>query len=249
MSDAKGPWHRDAPERPTDPRLRVALMVVLAIVLAFGLWRLSILFPGRAASDMDHAWIINLSAFFLLVASGLVFGRQIKLGEALRAISIWTAIAAVLVLAYSYQDVLYDAATRVRSELVPGYAIARNPHELVLTADESGQFVVYGRVDGARVKFVIDTGATDIVLSPHDAQRLGIDLDGLTYSSEFETANGLGRGAPSTVESLSVGPIRLTHVPVSINQAPMDSSLLGMSFLRRLDSFTLEGRKLTLRAH
>jgi aspartyl protease family protein len=126
--------------------------------------------------------------------------------------------------------------------------MTRNAKELVITADENGEFVVYGRVDGAPVKFVVDTGATDIVLAPQDAKRLGIDLDGLNFTSQFETANGVGRGAPSTVESLVIGPIRLTHVPVSINQAPMDSSLLGMAFLRQLQSFSVTGRKLTLRA-
>jgi aspartyl protease family protein len=243
-----GPWHRDPPPPSYNPSLRLAVLVALIVVLALGLWRLSLLFPGRANSDFDSVQFINLAAFGVLVASGLIFARRITVKETLRNLSLWTGIAAVLVLGYSYQDEIADAALRVRAELVPSYAVTRNPKELVITADEDGNFVVYGRVDGAPVKFVVDTGASDIVLSPQDAKRLGIDLDGLNFSSQFETANGIGRGAPSTVESLAIGPIRLEHVPVSINEAPMSSSLLGLSFLRRLDSYTVTGRKLTLRA-
>lgn len=248
MSDPNSPWHRDPPPRSYNPSLRLVVLVALVLVLGFGLWKLSQAFPGRADTDFDTAQFINLAAFGVLIASGLVFSRQITLKESLRNLSLWTGIAAVLVLGYSYQDEIADAALRVRAELVPSYAVTRNAKELIITADDSGAFVVYGRVDGAPVKFVVDTGASDIVLAPQDARRLGIDLDGLNFTSQFETANGVGRGAPSTVESLAIGPIRLEHVPVSINAAPMDSSLLGMAFLQRLQSYSVTGRKLTLRA-
>ena len=243
-----GPWHRDPQPPSYNPNLRLAVLIALIAVLALGLWRLSLLFPGRANSDFDTVQFINLAAFGVLIASGLIFARRITVRETVRNLSLWTGIAAVLVLGYSYQDEIRDAGMRVRAELVPSYAVTRNPKELVITADEDGNFVVYGRVDGAPVKFVVDTGASDIVLSPQDAKRLGIDLDGLNFTSQFETANGIGRGAPSTVESLAIGPIRLEHVPVSINEAPMASSLLGLAFLRQLDSYTVTGRKLTLRA-
>ena len=248
MSTPNGPWHRDPPPPAYNPRLRLAVLIALIVVLGFGLWKLSQAFPGRAASDIDHAWMINFAAFGVLIASGLIFSRRITLRESLRNLSFWTGIAAVLVLGYTYQDEIADAALRVRAELVPSYAVTRNMKELVITADDNGEFVVYGRVDGAPVKFVVDTGASDIVLSPQDAKRLGIDLDGLNFTSQFETANGVGRGAPSTVESLVIGPIRLEQVPVSINQSAMDSSLLGMAFLRRLQGYSVTGRKLTLRA-
>ncbi len=249
MPNTNRPWHREPPQRPFDPRLRMAILVGLVVLLGIGVWKLSQAFPGRATSDMDHAWLINLGAFFVLVASGLVFTRRITLRETLRNLSLWTGIAAVLVLGYVYQDEIRDTALRVRAELVPSYAVTRDAKTLVVTADDAGEFVVYARVDGAPIKFVVDTGATDIVLSPQDAKRLGIDLDGLNFTSSFETANGVGRGAPSTVTSLVIGPIRLEHVPVSINEAPMDSSLLGMAFLRRLESFEIKGRKLTLTSH
>ena len=94
---------------------------------------------------------------------------------------------------------------------------------------------------------MIDTGATDIVLDPSDAKRLGIDLDSLKFDRPFGSANGIGYGAKTVVESLAVGPIQLSNVEVSINKAEMGASLLGMAFLKRLKSYSVSGGKLILR--
>src|SRR6516165_6742915 len=104
MPDAPGPWHRDPPPPSYNPSLRLAVLVALIVVLALGLWRLSLLFPGRADSDFDTAQFINLAAFGVLVASGLIFARRVTVRETVRNLSLWTGIAAVLVLGYSYQD-------------------------------------------------------------------------------------------------------------------------------------------------
>ena len=104
-----------------------------------------------------------------------------------------------------------------------------------------------GQVNGAPVRFMIDTGSTDIVLSPDDAGRVGLHPADAAFSRPTETANGVGYGAAVTIDSLAAGPIRLTDVPVSINKAPMSTSLLGMPFLKRLDSFEVRGDQLFLR--
>ena len=58
--------------------------------------------------------------------------------------------------------------------------------------------------------------------------------------------NGIGYGAPIRLDTIEVGPIRLTDVAASVNQAPMDRSLLGMTFLRRLSAYEVRGDSLTL---
>jgi aspartyl protease family protein len=97
------------------------------------------------------------------------------------------------------------------------------------------------------VRFIVDTGATGVVLSPDDARRIGVDMAGLRYTEVAETANGIGYGAPLTADRLEVGPIAMSDFKMSVNQAPMSASLLGMSFLRRLESFRVEDHKLVLR--
>ena len=81
-----------------------------------------------------------------------------------------------------------------------------------------------------------------------DARRLGVDIDALTFDHAAETANGVGYAAPFVADSLAVGSIRFDKVPMAINQTPMRNSLLGMSFLKRLDSFQVSGRKLYLKS-
>ena len=106
--------------------------------------------------------------------------------------------------------------------------------------------MVEALVDGTALRFLVDTGATDVVLSPADAQRLGFDLSSLSFTQLYNTANGTVRGAPVRLRNVSLGPIQLRDVRASINEAPMRSSLLGMSFLGRLSSFEIRGDSLTL---
>jgi aspartyl protease family protein len=168
--------------------------------------------------------------------------------EAARNIAIWGVVASVLAIGYAYRDELSGVSARVRSEFMPGEPVASvDAHTLRLTQDEGGDFYVFGTANGSRIRFLVDTGASDIVLSPTDAQRLGIDTSTLHFVSGFETANGIGAGARYTLDALSVGPIQLWNVPVSINRTDMHASLLGMAFLKRLKSFEFSGRKLTLR--
>ena len=229
--------------------MSIRLIVWLGLLAALGLaiWQLSVLFPGQVTSDLDQAYVIQAIVLVALLSAGVVFARRVNLKETVRNIAIWLAIAAVLIVGLSFRDEIETVAFRVRSELVPGYALESGEHEMVLTESSGGNFFIYGEANGVRVRFLIDTGASDTVLSPSDATNLGIDVASLDFSRVYQTANGMGRGAPYTLESLSVGPIAISPMPVSVNEAEMNSSLLGMTFLRRLRSFEIQGRRLILR--
>jgi aspartyl protease family protein len=107
--------------------------------------------------------------------------------------------------------------------------------------------VLYAKINGVTLPFLADTGASEIVLSPGAAAQLGLDVNRLDYSSVTQTANGIGRSAPFTADSMVVGDLHLAKVPMQVNQAPMSHSLLGMSFFRRLQSFRVEGGRLYMR--
>jgi aspartyl protease family protein len=245
MATPDDPWHEDAP--PKHSGIRLAIWLGLIALVGFAIWQLSVLFPGQVNSDLNQAYVIQAIVLIALISSGLIFVRRINVRETVRNIAIWVAIAAVLIVGLSFRDEIESVAMRVRSELVPGYALETGEHELVLTESNGGNFYIFGEANGVRVRFLIDTGASDTVLSPADAASLGIDVRSLDFSKVYGTANGMGRGASYTLDTLSVGPISISPMPVSINGAEMNSSLLGMTFLRRLRSFEIQGRRLILR--
>ena len=247
MPDREGPWHRTSQSKHARSGSRSILWLALLLAGGVALWILADLFPGRLSSDEDRAYLAQSVVVLALLAGGLAFFRRTTLGAALRNLAIWAGIALALVLGFTFQEELRHTATRVRAELLPSYPLTAAANELVVTASADGQFHIVGEANGTKVDFLIDTGASDIVLAPADARRVGIDTNALHFTRIYRTANGLGRGASFTLPSLSIGPIERSNVPISINQSETSDSLLGMSFFAGLTSFEIRGRKLYLR--
>jgi aspartyl protease family protein len=247
MTDSQNPWNRPPPGRRKPSNLRHFLWWALIAAGVLAIWALWRMFPGALSTAGDQGQFIKLSAMLVLIASGLVYSRRFTARETLRNIALWCGIVAALVFGYTFYHQFEDAASDIRSELVPGYPAEAGGNRMVFSENEDGDFTAIGKVNGTPVEFVIDTGASEIVLSPADARRAGIDLSALHFTGVYETANGQGHGASATLDKLEIGPVKLFDVPVSVNQTPMHASLLGMTFLRRMKSFEMKGRKLTLR--
>ena len=246
MAQQLGPW-RPANPNPPSPRRRWLVWGGILIVFGFGIWALNRSFPGAIRDQGDMARLAYMTAWGALLASGFVVSRQISVGQTLRYIAMWLGVIAVIVIGYMLKDPAQETLMRLRSQLIPGYAVETGTHELTINADEDGNFDAFGQVNGATVRFTVDTGASEIVLSPADAQRAGIDTNALVYSSQYETANGIGRGAAITIDKLAIGPIVFFNVPAAVDRTAMHSSLLGMTFLKRLQSFEFAKDKLILR--
>jgi aspartyl protease family protein len=118
--------------------------------------------------------------------------------------------------------------------------------ELVLRAGRHGHFMVDAEVDGTTVKFLVDTGASSIFLTPDDAASLGWPRQRLTFSERYDTANGEIRAAPVTLRSIRIGQLEFYDLPASVGEAPGGVSLLGMTFLRRFESYQVRGDRLIL---
>jgi aspartyl protease family protein len=100
-----------------------------------------------------------------------------------------------------------------------------------------GHYWADGDVDGEPVRFLVDTGATAVALTPNDAERLGIDLSRLRYGSSVVTAGGRTRAAPVRLAWVTVAGARLENVDALVIEKGLDTSLLGMTYLGRLSSF------------
>jgi aspartyl protease family protein len=127
-----------------------------------------------------------------------------------------------------------------------GHAVQSGPHELYVTPDRDGLYYIFADVNGARIRFVIDSGSDDVVLTGKDARRAGIDVSHLDFSEEYDAETGSGMEANTRVRQLAIGPLAMTDFPVAVNQDG-GTSLLGMPFLRRMKSVEIRGGRLYLR--
>jgi aspartyl protease family protein len=101
-------------------------------------------------------------------------------------------------------------------------------------------------VNGRDIEFVIDTGASAIVLSKQDAEHVGIDTNDLNYWGRAQTANGSVSTAFVTLNSVQLGDIKDYDVSASVNGGELFGSLLGMDYLNRFSEFRINGNILTL---
>jgi clan AA aspartic protease (TIGR02281 family) len=119
--------------------------------------------------------------------------------------------------------------------------------EYVIDAGAGGHFLVEAVVNGAPVTFLVDTGASDVVLTMADAKRLGFRPENLRFTQRFASANGEVRGAPVVLREIRIGQFSVFDMPASVNEARLRISLLGMSFLKRLQGYGVEDGRLILR--
>jgi aspartyl protease family protein len=110
-----------------------------------------------------------------------------------------------------------------------------------------GHYWAEGEVNGANVRFLVDTGATAVALTPGDAKRLGFSLDDLKYDYTVTTAAGEARAAAVKLAKVTVGGATLTNVDALIIEKGLDTSLLGMTYLGRLASFEATRQTLILK--
>lgn len=118
--------------------------------------------------------------------------------------------------------------------------------EISLQRNRYGHYNALGYINGHEVEFMLDTGASDIVIPAHIAAKLGLKRGAaLTY----RTANGDITAYLTHLEEVELGNIMLENVRASINPAMKDEGvLLGMSFLKKIE-FTQSGDRLTLRQY
>ena len=203
-------------------------------------------FPGALGEQTGQVRLVHGLLLLVLLGGALALRVRARPAHALLSALAWVGAGVVLLLAYSFRDEAAALGRRLMGELLPRSGIEQGG-AMTFRAGPDGHFAVEAEIDGARVDFLVDTGASTVVLSPRDARRIGIDPAGLAYTQVYRTANGSGRGAPVRLARVRIGTIVLEDVTASVNGAPMDRSLLGMSFLGRLSGFGAENGVLTLR--
>lgn len=185
---------------------------------------------------MRAAYLIVLLAFLLGLFS---FGRRRNFGRGLRDVLIWALIFAMVVIAYGFRDVLRDG-------LFPSGTTQIDARTIELRRLRDGHFHADLRVNGAPVSFLVDTGASRIVLSRRDAQAAGIDTEALAFTGRARSANGEVATAPVRLDSVEFGDLVDRGVPASVNGGALDTSLLGMDYLRSFSRIEIIGDRMLL---
>ncbi len=139
----------------------------------------------------------------------------------------------------------YGLWSDIQRDLAPRQAVLGSG-QIEVPRMFDGHFYLTADLNGEPVHFVVDTGASDVVLTQADAARVGIDFASLPFSGSATTANGMVRTALATVDTLRLGPITDRNVQVFVNGGEMEDSLLGMSYLRRFSKIEIANDRLVL---
>ncbi len=204
-------------------------------------------FPEAIAGEDDWMQLVYVLALLMVVTVGVGSAFRSNAMRTIRHVAIWIGLAAGLAILYSFRYEFGVIKDRVVGNFSPASGIEEaDGRSVSFYADERGHFLVRAEVEGKPVLFMVDTGASDVVLTPDDARRLRYDPEDLKFTRFYNTANGVVRGAPINLDWVGIGPVYLQNVEASVNEADMDISLLGMSFLGRLKGYSVSRDKLTL---
>jgi aspartyl protease family protein len=232
--------------------VRQRLSLLLLVVVAIGILALitghsgaqGVVLPDRNFSSL--AYKVALAVF--ISGTILTLARD-RLAHAITAALLWAAVAVLLVVGYSYRFELHEVADRVVAELVPGHVISHG-RTVAVARTIDGDFAITARVNGAPIDMVLDTGATSVVLTRNDAKAAGLPIEVLDYTVNIDTANGRTRAAPVTLDRIAIGSLVEHSVDALVAQpGQLKTSLLGMSFLNRLQSWQVSGDRLMLRGY
>jgi aspartyl protease family protein len=173
------------------------------------------------------------------------------IGWAFRRLAIWSALGLLIYAAVGHRLSLPNPAAPAPEASRPLAGEARDAadrrmvNSLVYRPDRQGHVVLDAVVNGSPVRFLIDTGATFVVLTMEDAAAAGFARGDLVFNVKTSTANGVGRAAAVQLREVRLGQFSVYDVPAFVGDN-LAVSLLGQSFLTRLDSYEMRDGALTL---
>jgi aspartyl protease family protein len=189
---------------------------------------------------------LYLSVILGLLVASLFAGWRIRGWTAMRYTGIWLLIGFVLVVAYAFRPEAQMVWNRIVGAAMPSEPMQGSDGTVNVRMAEDGHYHVIAKVNGERIEMLVDTGASTVVLPIGMAKDLGIDVDQLSFTTPFETANGRVMGARFQLKVVEIGGIVRRDVPASV-VPDLGKPLLGMSFINTLSAYSVSGETLTFR--
>jgi aspartyl protease family protein len=117
-----------------------------------------------------------------------------------------------------------------------------------LSSGSNGHYVTKASINNRNISVLIDTGASAVALSYEDAEAVGLRPSSLDFDVPVNTANGVGKAARVKLRKVEIDNVRVSDVEgLVLQKGALEGTLLGMSFLSRLRSFSVENGKLILK--
>tara|TARA_R110002124_G_scaffold141111_1_gene305522 strand:- start:183 stop:815 length:633 start_codon:yes stop_codon:yes gene_type:complete len=196
----------------------------------------------QTGADMTGDTTANLIYLVLLgcaVGGWFLMQNRNGMGKMLQQAMIWGFIFLGVVAGYGlWSD--------VQRQTTGGQMLQLGSGQITVPRQPDGHYYLTLALNGENIRFVVDTGATDMVLTREDAARAGLDVDALNFVGTANTANGTVRTAPVRLNTVRLGDITDTDVYASVNGGQMEGSLLGMGYLERWGRIEISGGELRL---
>ena len=195
---------------------------------------------------MTNDWM--LGSLYLLMAIMLVAGTLISRREKFARLATitlaWIAIFGAGFVLFTFRDDLGYVAHRLKAEAT-GEPVVQG-HEVRIPMAIDGHFWVEGSLNGRRIKFLVDSGATMTTIGRETAEAAGVEVSA-NRGQVVRTGNGMLRVATGRAENLAIGPIDRSNVGLHIADHE-DLNVLGMNYLSTLERWGVEGRWLILQS-
>lgn len=190
-------------------------------------------------ADIETGRLIYLVLLLLMVGGWFFVQSRQGLNKTLQHGAVWGLIFVGVVAGFGlWQDISRSSLSQQRFESGIG--------AVTIPRARDGHYYLTVIINGASVKFVVDTGATDMVLTRRDAERVGLAPDTLNYLGRAGTANGEVRTAYVRLKEVQLGQVRDFDVPAVVNGGEMRQSLLGMGYLQRWGRMEISNNELIL---
>lgn len=140
-----------------------------------------------------------------------------------------------------------QTAVRTRTSSSSSSLFYHASSQMSFQRSSDGRYHIDAEMNERQIRFVVDPGAATVMLSPDDARAGGIDIDKLNFSERAVTPSGQMRAASVIVPMLTVKQLTLFNVNAVVTEGRLPTSVLGLGFLKRFDSYDASGAELILR--
>jgi len=190
--------------------------------------------------ENDFSRLIYLSVLVVAILGYVLISRRGAYGKMFRQAGVWLLIFMGLVaIVASWQDIRQSGQTMSFQQ--------SEDSAIIIPKEIDGHFHLTVTINDRPIEFLVDTGASDIVLTRKDAARVGFDPNRLDYWGMANTANGTVRLATIRLETVRLGEFIDKNIRASVNKAPMEKSLLGMRYLSKFRAIEISNDQMILK--